>query len=112
MENIAVMLMFVNVMLSALSQILLKKSALKEHKNFISSYVNVLVISAYTIFLGVIIFNSILYKNVELKTGAIIESTGVIFVMIFSQIFLGEKLDKNKIIGCALVFIGAVVSSI
>ena len=38
-------------------------------------------------------------KGVQYKNQPIIESLGYIFVMILSNLFLGEKITKKKIIG-------------
>ena len=50
MNNLFTLLLLLSVFISAVSQILLKKSALEEHKSFIFEYLNFKVILAYFLF--------------------------------------------------------------
>lgn len=92
-----------------ISQIILKKSASKKYNSIFREYFNVYVILGY----GLMVISTILVvlglKGVQYKNQPIIESLGYIFVMILSNLFLGEKITKKKIIGNFLILFGIVV---
>ena len=104
-----VLIFLLSVFIASVSQILLKKSANKNHANEWREYLNKYVITAYFIFFISTILTIIAYKGIELKYGPIIESVGYIFILIMSKMFLGEKITKNKILGILLIIIGVIV---
>ncbi|MCR4717789.1 MAG: EamA family transporter [Lachnospiraceae bacterium] len=101
--------MLLGVFISSLSQVLLKKEAVKEHKSFISEYLNVRVIVAYSIFFSATLLSLIAYKVVPLSYGAIIEATSYIYVTIFGVIFFKEKVNAKKLLALILILAGIVV---
>ncbi len=101
-----------SVFISAISQILLKLSAKKEHKNFIREYVNPLVIVAYSIFFCSSILTIIALKCVPMSLAPVIESSGYIFVALLGYICLHETIGKRKAMGIFLIFVGIIVASI
>ena len=103
------LLFLFSVFIASFSQILLKKSANKNHANEWREYFNKYIIIAYFIFFISTILTIIAYKGVELKYGPIIESVGYIFILIMSKIFLDEKITKNKLLGILLIILGVVV---
>ena len=68
------------VIISALAQILLKKSADIERENKIKEYLNFKTIFAYGIFFGATLCTVFAYKYVPLSMGPILEASGYIFV--------------------------------
>ena len=112
--NKTVMFSFIflfSVFISSLSQIMLKKSALKNYDNRIREYLNPLVISAYGIFLLSSFITLYAYKYVPLSMGPILESSGYVFVGILSYLILKEKLNKRKITGMAVILLGIIIFS-
>lgn len=107
-----VLIFLLSVFIASFSQILLKKSANKNHTSRIREYLNKYVITAYFIFFISTILTIIAYKGVELKYGSIIESVGYIFILIMSKIFLDEKITKNKLLGIFLIIVGIFVFNI
>jgi len=101
-----------SVFISSVSQIMLKKSALKHYDSKIKEYLNPIVIIAYGIFFISSLVTMIAYKYVPLSMGPIWESSGYIFVGVLSYIFLQERLSKRKLTGMAIILIGILVSSI
>ena len=91
--------LFGAVLLSSVSQMLLKKSAGKEHKSVIFEYLNPWVISGYFLLAASTICVIFAFKGVDFKNGPVIESLGFPLVMILGRIFYGEKLTKIKLIG-------------
>lgn len=103
-------IVIVGVVLSALSQILLKKSAMENHKSKIFEILNLKVILAYTIFFVVIFANIYaLQKGVKLKYMPVLESLGYIFVPVFSSFFLSEKIEKKNIFSIGLIIAGIII---
>lgn len=100
-------LVVAGIFLSACSQLLLKKSADKEHKNFIQSMLNWRVILAYAIFFGSLLINiTAMGKGVQLKDMPILESLGYIFVPLLSYLVLKEEITKRALASMALILLG------
>ena len=95
-----------SVVLAAVSQILLKKSALKKHEGILKEYLNPYVIGGYGL-TGISMLLTILaFRGMEYKNGPIIESLGFVLVMIFGLFVFHEKLTKKKLIGTILILFG------
>ena len=60
-----------------------------------------MVVSTVLVILGL--------KGVPYKNEPIIESLGYIFVMILSNLILGERITKKKIIGNLLILSGIII---
>ncbi len=98
-----------SVTLAAVSQILLKKSALKKHDGFLKEYLNPYVIGGYML-TGISMLLTILaFRGLEYKNGPIIESLGLVLVMLFGIFIFREKLTKKKCIGTVLILAGIFV---
>ena len=97
------------VLISSLSQIMLKKSAMIQYESKIKEYLNPKVIFAYMIFFGATFCSIFAYKVIPLSFGPIFESAGYIFVAFFSWLFLKEKISKQKMIGLVLIILGIVI---
>lgn len=100
------------VMISAVSQIMLKLSAREEHKSWIYEYLNVKVIVAYIIFFSATLITVYCYKGLPLSMGALLDATGYVFVTALGHFILKENVSKRKIIGIVLVLIGVICASI
>ena len=103
--------MLLSSFLAAISQILLKLSAKKNHKNWRLEYINPFVISGYLLLLTMIM-NIYAYSGIDYKFGPILTTTSYIFVVILSIYILKEKLNTNKIIGISLILIGIIIFNI
>ena len=106
------MVAFASVLLSCFSQVLLKKSSGEKKKSVIFEYLNVKVISSYGILFACMLLMVYVYSGVEYKYGAIIESLAYLIIMVFSGIFLKEKITKKKIIGNLIIVLGVVIFSL
>ncbi len=98
--------------IASISQIMLKKSAMKQYPSKIREYLNPLVIIAYIIFFGCTLITMYGLKVVPLSVSPLLESTGYIFVAILSFIFLKEKLTKRQIAGMVLIAVGIAVCTL
>lgn len=105
-------LLLLGVFLSAISQVMLKKAALRQYPNKIREYLNPLVIIAYTIFVGTTFLSIYAYKGIPLSMGPVLEATSYIYVTVFGVTIFKEKLNRHKLIGLALIVLGIIVYSL
>ena len=104
------LLIFLSVIISAFSQIILKKSAKKNYDSVIKEYLNPYVIVGYIMMFGATIFTILAYKfGLEYKSGPVIESLGYVLIMFLSLWFFGEKITKKKLLGNGLVILGIII---
>ena len=96
-------------LVSAIAQILLKKSAQKEYASKIEESLNPYVIISYAIFFGATLCTVIAYKKVDLSFGPILGTTEYIFVAVLSRLLLKEHISLKKIIGLGVIIAGIVV---
>lgn len=100
------------VIISALAQILLKKSANIERESKIKEYLNFKTMFAYAIFFGATMCSVLAYKYVPLSMGPVLGTTEYVFVAILSYYLLKEKISKKKLLGLIIITIGVLVFSI
>jgi multidrug transporter EmrE-like cation transporter len=98
------------VFISAISQVLLKKAALKKYESKIREYLNARVIIAYTLFIATTFMSILAYRGIPLSMGPVLEATSYIYVTIFGVKIFGEKINKGKIIALVLIISGIVIS--
>lgn len=98
--------MFLGTFFTAFSQLLLKQSAGKTYRHPIFEYLNWRVITAYGIFVGVLLLNTYAYTHVDMKYGAVIDTFSYVFVMLLSYFILKEKFTKGKLAGNLLIMTG------
>lgn len=106
------MIMILSVFISSVSQIILKKSALKTYDTHLGEYANPYVIIAYGIFFCSTFITIYALKYVPLSMGPILESAGYIFIVVLSRIFLNEYISKRKLMGMGAILFGIVIFSI
>lgn len=109
---IYIFVFLISVLVSSLSQVLLKISADKEYSSIWKEYLNLRTIGAYGMFFLSTIITVFAYKYVSLSMGAVLEASGYIFVTLFGTVILKEKVGKKKLIGLGLILIGIVVFNI
>lgn len=104
--------LLLGVFISAISQVMLKKAAMKKHDSVIKEYLNPLVIFAYVLFVGTTFLSIIAYRGIPLSMGPILEATSYIYVTIFGVTIFKEKMNLQKIIALGLIIGGIVVYAI
>lgn len=107
-----ILLFLFSVFISSCSQIILKKSAQVKYDHWIKEYLNVRVISAYSIFLLSSFLTMYAYKYVPLSLGPMLEACGYIFVTVLGVCILHEKVGKRKMTGMGLILAGIAVVSL
>jgi len=106
------LIFFFGVFIASISQVFLKKSSQKKYGTRFKEYFNWLVISGYAILFVSLLINIYAYRFIDLKFGPIIESSGYIYVIVFSRYFFNEKISLKKLIGVLLIIIGIIVFSL
>ena len=100
---------FLSVFVSCVSQTVLKKAALKEHKSVIEEYLNFPVIAAYSMFFGSTLLTMLAYKKLPLSMSPAFESSSYIFVTVFGVTMFKEKLTKKKLVALVLILSGIII---
>ena len=98
-----------SLVVASFSQILLKKSAEKEHTSVIREYLNPYVILGYGMLFVSMLLTIMAFRGIEYKNGAIIESLGYILVILLSRFFFRERITRNKILGTCFILAGIVI---
>ena len=107
-----VIVFLVSVLISSISQVILKTSANEEHDNKVKEILNIKVIFAYGLFFAATLLTMLAYRKVPLSMGAVLETTGYVYVAILGRFVLKEKLDRYKICGNLLIILGIILFSI
>lgn len=100
---------YVSVLVSAVSQVLLKKSSQKPHKSLIAEYLDPVVILAYAMFFGSTLLTMTAYKKVPLSMGPIFDCGSYILIIVFGVLFFKEKLTARKILAMLVLLSGVVI---
>lgn len=107
-----VCLLLLGTFLASISQVMLKKAALRNYENKLREYLNPLVIIAYIVFFGTTFLSILAYRGIPLSMGPVLEATSYIYVTIFGVAIFKEKLNKRKILALALIVGGILVYSL
>lgn len=105
-------LILFGVLISAFSQIMLKKAAEKTYDKWYRQYLNPLVIGAYAIFFLSTLTNLIGFEVVPLTWEPVWNSAGHIFVVALAYLFMRERPSKRKLAGLGLILAGIVLFSL
>lgn len=98
-----------SVFISAFSQVLLKKSALKTYSSFLREYLNIYVVPAYAIYFLAVFLDLIALKKVPISFVPVAEASSYIFVLVFGKIFFHERFSRKKIFAMLLILAGIVI---
>lgn len=110
--NSYMLLLFVGTFFTAFSQLLLKQSANKTYKSWIFEYLNWRVITAYVIFVGVLLLNTFAMTHVDMKYSSVIDTFSYVFVLLLSRFVLKEQFTKGKVIGNLIIIAGIFIYTI
>lgn len=91
---------------ASMSQIMLKKSALKHYSNWIREYLNFWVIGAYFLLAASMFLNIIAYRGISYQTGIVMGALPYIFIIILEKIFFHKKINCKKVVGTCLIILG------
>ena len=101
--------MFLSVAVASISQVLLKKSALKTYDTVVREYLNPYVISGYGLLFLSMLLTIYAYSGMEYKNGPVIESLGNVMVLVLGYFVFGERISVRKMAGIAGIMAGIAV---
>lgn len=101
--------LLLGVFLGAVSQVMLKKAAMRTWPSRVREYLNPLVIFAYVIFVGTTLLSVLAYRGLPVSLGAVLESTSYLYVTAFGVLIFHEKLTGRKVLALALILGGIAV---
>ena len=105
-------ILLLGVFISAISQVMLKKAAMKTYSSRMGEYLNPLVFFAYVLFVGTTLLSILAYRVIPLSIGPILEATGYIYVTVFGITIFKERFNKKKFISLALIVGGIIVFAV
>lgn len=103
------LILLASVLVSAISQVMLKLSANQTHENVVKEYANPLVIGAYGLFILSTLLTVYAYKGVPLSLGPVLEATSYVYVTIFGVLIFHERVSTKKLLALALIICGICV---
>ncbi len=95
--------------ISSASQMLLKRGAQGQHRNFWEEYWNPWVIGGYALMVLSTLFVIYAYRGVDYKNGPVVESLGFVLVMLLGRLFFHEPLTRKKVLGLGIILCGIAV---
>ncbi len=102
-------ILLLGTFLASISQVMLKKAAMRAYKTRMGEYLNPLVIFAYGILFGTTFLSIYAYKGIPLSMGPVLEATSYIYVTIFGATLFKERLNGKKILALFLIVGGILV---
>lgn len=103
--------LLLGVFISAISQIMLKKAALRQYDSLLKEYLNPLVLFAYAMFVGTTFLSILAYRGIPLSMGPVLEATSYIYVTVFGVKIFGETINKKKLVALVLIIGGIIIYS-
>jgi len=97
------------VIMTAVSQILLKAAAKRSKHETWRLYLNGYSITSYLLLVVVTLLNLYAYKYIPLKAAVVLLPLTLIMVVLFSISLLHERLSRQQIVGSAVILIGLVI---
>ncbi|MBO4458968.1 MAG: multidrug ABC transporter [Butyrivibrio sp.] len=112
MRQSSIIIAFSAVFLASVAQIILKKTAINHSKEgLISKFLNIGIVTAYSMTLGSSLLNTYALRSMPLKMTTVSEASGYFWVPVLSFLLLDEKLGKFKLFGGIIILIGMVIFS-
>ncbi len=101
--------LLISVIISSISQIILKQSADQKHKNIVEEYLNPKMVFAYILFIVSTLLATFSYRAVPLSVGSSLEATGYFWVAILDFLFLKESITQRKWMGLGMILFGVLI---
>lgn len=106
------LIMVLGILIATISQLFLKKAAVRHYTSFIREYLNVLTIIGYGMMFLSTVCSLIAHKVVPVSMAPVWNSCSFILVALVSRIFLHEVPSRKKLIGLGIMVIGIIVFSL
>ena len=102
-------LLLLGTFLAAISQVMLKRAAMREYDSPMAEYLNPLVAGAYAIFVLTTLLSVLAYRGIPLSMGPVLEATSYFYVTLFGVRIFGERMTRRKWLALALILCGICV---
>lgn len=99
-------------LLSAVSQLILKKAADNPRYIGVRAYLNAPVVLAYGLFFGCMLLNVVALRTLDLTVASVLEASGYLYVMLLSCLVLHEKITRRRLLGNLLIVLGIALTLI
>lgn len=100
------------VFLAAVSQVLLKKEAMKPHDSLMAEYLNPTVVFAYAIFFLTTLMTIFAYQVIPVSLGSVLECTSYLYVTAFGALIFKERVTPQKLAAIGLIVVGVAIFSL
>ena len=104
--------MLLGCFLASVAQVLLKSEAMKEHDSRLKEYLNLRVITGYSLMLLCTMLAIFAYRVIPVSMGAVLDATGYIYVTFFGYMKFKEIITRKRIVALAMIISGIVVYSL
>lgn len=111
-QTLYMVILLAGIFVGAVSQVLLKKAALKTYASPLKEYLNPQVIFAYLLFFCTTLISVTAYKVVPLSLGAVLETTSYLYITFFSVVIFKEKLNRKKAAALVLIIAGSIICTL
>ena len=112
MINLYVAAIILSIILSSISNVLLKKSSGEKKRNIIFEYLNFKVCLAYSIYILTALLVVYAYTGIEFKLGTVLGALSYLLIMLCGRIFFNEKITVRRVLGNCVIILGIVIFSI
>jgi len=106
------MLVVLSGFVASVSQVLLKMSAMRQHRSYVKEYLNKYVLIGYGLLFGTTLINIVAFMYVPYKIVPIVSTSSYVFVVILSKFILRESIEWNKWTGIAVIVLGIFIFNI
>lgn len=96
------------VFVASISQVMLKKAAMKTYPSIMQEYLNPQVIFAYVLFFGTTLLSVLAYRGMPVSLGPVLETTAYFYITFFGVTIFKEQLTPRKI-GALCLIVGGIV---
>lgn len=103
------LLYLLSTFLAAISQVLLKKAAMRPHESVLAEYTDWRVILGYGLFVGCTLLTMLAYRGVPLNIGPVLEATGYLYVTFFGVVIFHEQMNVQKLVALAMILAGILI---
>lgn len=110
--NSGVWIYLLTPLLSAVSQLILKKAADNPRYTGMRAYLNAPVMLAYGLFFGCMLLNVVALRTLDLTVASVLEASGYLYVMVLSYLVLHEKITRRRLLGNLLIVLGIAITLI
>lgn len=101
--------LIVSVTLASVSQILLKKGAMRKYPTFLRQYLNPWVIGGYFLLFFSVFLTNCGLRALSYLNAPVVESLGYVLVPVLSAFFLHEKMTLRKSVGIGCIVAGMII---